>query len=85
MIALSIDGHSLCSILEICLVVSEITYADGWSDRQTDRRASRDEGRQTQHSAVLMHFLQITHKNVLIILCLFGFACRREGEPRYEL
>jgi hypothetical protein len=64
-------------ILEICLVVSEITYADGWTGRQ----ASRDEGRQTQHSAVLMHFVQITHKNMLIILCVFGFPCRREVDP----
>lgn len=60
---LSID--SLCSILEICLVVSEVTYADGWTDRQT----SRDEDRQTQNSAVLVHFVQIMHRNMLIILC----------------
>ena len=65
----------------MCLVVSEVTYADGW----TDREASRDEGRQTQHSVVLMHFVQITHKYMLIILCLFGFPDRREVDPCYEL
>lgn len=41
MIALSINGHSLCSILEICLVVLENTYTDGWSDRQTGKQRQR--------------------------------------------
>ena len=54
---------------------------DGWTDRQ----ASRDEGKQTQHSDVLMNFVQITHKNMVIILRLFGFPCRREVDPCYEL
>jgi hypothetical protein len=46
------------------------------TDGRTDRQASRDEGRQTQHSIVSMHFMQITHKSILIILCLFGFLWR---------
>jgi len=47
-------------------------YICGRMDRQTDRQASRDEGKQTQNSVVLVHFVQITHKKMLI-LCLFGF------------
>lgn len=50
-----------------------------------DRQTSRGEGRQTQHSVVAMHFVQIMHKNTLIILCLFGFPCRREVDLCYEL
>jgi hypothetical protein len=67
--ALSIGGHSLCSILKICSVVSEITYADGRADRQRDKQGQM----QANTAFCCFNALHAVSAQEYIILCLFGF------------